>query len=244
LSEAGEEAVVFVERQGAVATIWINRPDVLNAISLEVKAAIVAAIEAADQDKDVGAIILAGRGRVFSSGADRKLLAKLEHAGRTERVEAFEQGAKLTHAMLNTETPIIAVLEGYAVGGGVSLALAADIILAAEKTIFFIPEVGLGIPFLWGSTPMLAASLGMHRARNLVLTCDRFSVEDAERWGLVRSIHPKEKLFDEAFKLAEHLAEMPRQAMARQKQMNTRLVLRYMEWLKDEIYLAFDDRSD
>ena len=71
MSEAGEEAVVFVERQGAVATIWINRPDVLNAISLEVKAGIVAAIEAADQDKDVGAIILAGRGRVFSSGADR-----------------------------------------------------------------------------------------------------------------------------------------------------------------------------
>jgi enoyl-CoA hydratase/carnithine racemase len=241
LSEAGEDAVVTVERQGAIVTIWINRPEVLNAISPEVKAALVAAIEVADHNEDVAAIILAGRGRAFSTGADRKLLAKLEHGGRAERVEYFEQGAKLTRAMLHAKTPIIAAVQGYAVGGGVSLMLAADIVLAAEETVFFIPEVELGLPYLWGSTPMLAASLGMHRARNLVMTCDRFSVEDAELWGLVRSIHPQEQLLQEAEKVAKHIAAMPRQAIAAQKKIHTRLIMRYMSWLEDEIDLAFGD---
>ena len=240
MSEAADNAVVTVERQGAVATLWLNRPDVLNALSLDVNSALIAALEKANQDETVGAMVLAGRGRAFSAGADRKLLAQLEHAGRAQRVAALELGARVTHAMLHAETPIIAAVQGYAVGGGLSLALAADIVLAAEGTVFFIPEVELGVPYLWGSTPMLAASLGMHRARNLMLSCDRFSAEDAAQWGLVRAVVPADRLIEEANNLAARLAAMPRHAMASQQRLNSRLALRYMAWLEDEISLALD----
>ncbi len=241
MSEAVENAVVTSERRGAVAIIWLNRPEVLNAISLGVKAALVAAIEEADQDERVGAIVLAGRGRAFSAGADRKLLAELEIAGPEQRAESLELGARVMRAMLHAETPIIAAVQGYAVGGGVSLALAADIVLAAEGTVFFIPEVELGVPYLWGSTAMLAASLGMHRARNLVLTGDRFSAEDAEQWGLVRTVVPAAQLMQEAEIIAARLAAMPRHGMAAQKRLNNRLALCYMAWLEDEISLTLDE---
>ncbi|MDP6588751.1 MAG: enoyl-CoA hydratase/isomerase family protein [Rhodospirillales bacterium] len=240
MGEASDNAVVTVERRGAVAIIWLNRPDVLNAISMAVKKALVTAIEELDRDADVRAIVLAGRGRAFSAGADRKLLAQLENAGRAERAESIEHGTRVTHAMLHAETPIIAAVQGYAVGGGVSLALAADIVLAAEGTVFFIPEVELGLPYLWGSTAMLAASLGMHRARDLVFTCDRFSAEDGERWGLVRAVVPGARLMAEAEDIAARLAALPRHAVAAQKRLNNRLALRYMAWLEDEISLAFD----
>ena len=87
----------------------------------------------------------------------------------------------VTETMLRSETPIGAAVQGYAVGGGLSLALAADIVLAAKDTVFYIPEVELGLPYMWGSTAMLAATMGMHRARDLTLTCERFGAEDAER---------------------------------------------------------------
>ena len=89
MSEAADNAVVTVERQGAVATLWLNRPDVLNALSLDVNSALIAALEEADQDETVGAMVLAGRGRAFSAGADRKLLAQLEHAERAQRIAAL-----------------------------------------------------------------------------------------------------------------------------------------------------------
>ena len=243
MNDASENAVVTVERQDAIATVWLNRPDVLNAFSLAVNSTLIAAFKEAYQDKTIGAIVLAGRGRAFSAGADRKLLAELEHAGRARRVEALELGAQVTQTMLHAETPIIAAVQGYAVGGGLSLVLAADIVLAAEGTIFFIPEVELGVTYLWGSTPMLAASLGMHRARNLVLSCDRFSAEDAEQWGLVRAIVPEARLMPEAEKIAARIAAMPRHAVAAQKRLNNRLALRYMAWLEDEISLSLDGKA-
>ena len=240
MSETAQDVVVRSEQRGEIAIVWLDRPDVLNAISLTLKSELITAIEAADRDADVGAIVLAGKGRAFSAVADRKLLAEIENAGRHERIQSLELGAAVTHAMLHAETPIVAAVQGYAVGGGVSLALAADIVLAAEGTVFFIPEVELGLPYLWGSTPMLAASLGMHRARNLVLSCDRFSAEDAERWGLVRAVLPAGELMAETEKLARRLAAMPRHAMAAQKRLNNRLALRYMVWLEDEISLFLD----
>ena len=85
---------------------------------------------------------------------------------------------------------------------------------------------------------MLAASLGMHQARNLVLSCDRFGAEDAATSGDIRAVVPTDRLMEEAEKFAQRLAAMPRHAMAAQKRLNNRLALRYMAWLEDEISLA------
>lgn len=238
-----ETNVITIERKGDIAILWLDRPEVLNAISHSVKKGIVASVEVLDSDADVRAIILAGRGRAFCAGADRKLLAELETAPRAARIKTLELGARATDAILRSETPIVAAVQGYAVGGGISLALACDIVLAAENSVFFIPEVELGLPYMWGSTPMLAASIGTHRACYLTLTGEHFSAKDAERWGLVRAVVPETELMAEAEKIARRLSTMPRKALAAQMRLNNRLALRYREWLEDEIALFLDDEG-
>ncbi len=240
MSETIESNVVTIEQKGDVAILWLDRPEVLNAISLDVKRALADSITALDGNNDIRSIVLAGRGRAFCAGADRKLLAQLGTSPRAARIETLKLGAKVTEVMLRCETPIVAAVQGYAVGGGISLALAADIVLAAKDTVFFIPEVELGLPYMWGSTAMLAATMGMHRARDLTLTCERFGAEDAERWGLVRAIIPEADLIAEAEKTARRLAAMPRQSLTAQMRLNNRLALRYREWLEDEITLFLD----
>jgi len=240
VSETIESDVVSIEQKGDVAFLWLDRPEVLNAISLDMKKALADSITALDRNNDIRSIVLAGRGRAFCAGADRKLLAQLKTSPRAARFETLKLGAKVTEVMLRCETPIVAAVQGYAVGGGISLALAADIVLAAKDTVFFIPEVELGLPYMWGSTAMLAATMGMHRARDLTLTCERFGAEDAERWGLVRTIIPEADLIAEAEKTARRLAAMPRQSLTAQMRLNNRLALRYREWLEDEITLFLD----
>jgi len=240
MTKDADERSVVIEGRGSVSILWLNRPAVLNAISLDLKAELIAAIEELSNDSAVGAAVLAGRGRAFSSGADRSLLAELQDAPPADRAASYALGARVAQAMLEARMPIIAAVQGYAVGGGLSLVLAADIAIAAEGTVFFIPEVELGVPYLWGSTPMLAATLGLHRARNLVLGCDRFGAEDAERWGLVRAVVPGPRLIDEALALADRIAAMPRHAVAKQKRLNSRLLRRYMAWSEDEIALALE----
>ena len=240
MSETIESDVVSIEQKGDVAFLWLDRPEVLNAISLDMKKALADSITALDRNNDIRSIVLAGRGRAFCAGADRKLLAQLKTSPRAARIETLKLGAKVTEVMLRCETPIVAAVQGYAVGGGISLALAADIVLAAKDTVFFIPEVELGLPYMWGSTAMLAATMGMHRARDLTLTCERFGAEDAERWGLVRAVIPEADLIAEAEKTARRLAEMPQQSLTAQMRLNNRLALRYREWLEDEITLFLD----
>ena len=141
MSETIESNVVTIEQKGDVAILWLDRPEVLNAISLDVKRALADSITALDGNNDIRSIVLAGRGRAFCAGADRKLLAQLGTSPRAARIETLKLGAKVTEVMLRCETPIVAAVQGYAVGGGISLALAADIVLAAKDTVFFIPEV-------------------------------------------------------------------------------------------------------
>ena len=243
MSKTSKADVVTIEQKGDIAILWLNRPEVLNAISHALKKELADSITALDRNDDIRSVVLAGRGRAFCAGADRNLLTQLETASHTAQKEILELGAKVTEAMLRSETPIVAAVQGYAVGGGLSLALAADIVLAAEDATFFIPEVELGLPYMWGSTPMLAATVGMHRARDLTLTCERFGAEDAERWGLVRAVVPEADLIAEAEKIARHLAAMPQHSLTAQMRLNNRLALCYREWLEDEIALFLDGKN-
>lgn len=235
--DAGERSVT-VERRGAVAILWLDRPAVLNAISLDLKAALIDALEELAGADAVGAAVLAGRGRAFSSGADLRLVAALREAPPDERAAAYALGTRLVRALLDAPVPIVAAVQGYAVGGGLSLVLAADMAIAAEGTVFFIPEVELGVPYLWGSTPLLAAAVGLQRARSLTLGCDRFDAAAAERWGIVRAVVPAPRLLDEALALAGRVAAMPRDAVAKQRRLNARLLRRTLAGTEDEIDLA------
>lgn len=240
MTEDADERPVTIERRGAVVILWLDRPAVLNAISLGLKTALIEAIKELDADDAVGAAVIAGRGRAFSSGADLGLVAALREAPPDERAAAYALGARLVRTMLDAPVPIVAAVQGYAVGGGLSLVLAADMAIAAEGTVFFIPEVELGVPYLWGSTPLLAATVGLQRARSLTLGCDRFDAATAERWGIVRAVVPAPRLLDEALALAARVATMPRDAVARQKRLNGRLLRRTLAGTEDEIALALE----
>mgnify|MGYP000566114526 CR=1 FL=1 len=225
-----------VTRNGQILEVTLDRPKA-NAIDAATSTAMGQVFSDFRDDNDLRVAILTGGGdRFFSAGWDLKAAAEGESYDSDYGVGGFGG----INELFDLNKPVIVAMNGHAIGGGFELALAADIALAAEGTVFIIPEVELGVPYLWGSTAMLAASLGMHRARNLVLGCDRFSAEDAERWGLVRAVLPAGELMPEAEKLARRLAAMPRHAMAAQKRLNNRLALRYMAWLEDEISLFLD----
>ena len=114
MSEAAEDTTVTIERKGEIAILWLDRPDVLNAISHEVKKGIAASVEALDRDDEVRAIILAGRGRAFCAGADRKLLAELEGAGRAARIETLELGAHLSGSRANGLHAMVQRIQAFA----------------------------------------------------------------------------------------------------------------------------------
>jgi enoyl-CoA hydratase/carnithine racemase len=117
------------------------------------------------------------------------------------------------------------------------MALAADICLAAEGTQFFIPELALGMPYLWQSTPLLFASVGIHRARALIATGDRLKAEEAARIGLVYKVVAAEGLFEEARDLAARLATTPRPALEAQKRLTMRALERFIADAEEEFVL-------
>jgi enoyl-CoA hydratase/carnithine racemase len=186
-----------VERNGAVARVWLNRPErrnALNALALEEIALVFAELQCAFE---VQVIVLAGRGLSFCAGADRKdppaRLPRSTGAGPRERRYAALMGRRALEAIERVDAITIARLHGHAIGGGAVLALGCDLRIAATDTIFSIPEVDLGIPLTWGAAPRLAREVGAARAKELILLCDRFDGEAAARYGLVnRAVPPHE----------------------------------------------------
>lgn len=190
-----------IERDGAIARVWLNRPDKLNAINTTVLQEIAACCDELQQDQDVSVVIWGGRGRAFSAGADLKAppgttLASQQDSPRARR-HAGQVGRRAVQAIERLEATTISRVQGWAVGGGLVLALACDLRIAAESAMFWIPEVDLGIPLMWGAVPRLIACAGPTKARELILMCDKFTAAEAERWGLINRVVPDAAL-DEA----------------------------------------------
>jgi len=190
---------------GHVATITLNRPEKLNALDpamLEQLAAIAGALESRD---DLRAVLLTGSGeRAFSVGADINAwsaLAPLDMWRRWNR-----EGHRVFDRLARLRQPLIAALNGYAFGGGLELALAADIRLAAAEAEFAMPEVKLGTVPGWGGTQRLARLIGEARAKQLIFSGARIDAARAERWGLVNELVPRAELLGRARELAESIA--------------------------------------
>lgn len=240
---------LIVERRGAVAELWLNRPNVLNALSGSLQEQMISAFAELDADSEIGVVILAGQGRAFTAGSDRKEIAKLPDSPPQQVLESFARGERLVRTILDSRLTVIMAAHGYCVGGGVSIALASDICLAAEATQFFIPELDLDMAYLWQSTPLLAASVGISRARALITIGDRFDAEQAHRMGLVHSVSSPERLFDDARELATRLTEKPRTALEAQKRLARRAIDRFLADAEEEFALLVaasdgDGRAD
>jgi enoyl-CoA hydratase/carnithine racemase len=202
-----------LEIDGPIARLWLDRPAKRNALNPTALEEIAAACEELQRRFDVPVVILGGRGASFCAGADRTdppaRMAKGSGANARERRWVSQIGRRAIEAIERLEAITIARLHGHVIGGGVLLALACDLRLAAAGTLFHIPEVDLGIPLTWGGAPRLARAVGAARAKELILLCDRFDAATAERYGLLNRVVAPEQLDAAVDDWAARLAAKP-----------------------------------
>ena len=195
---------ILVERDGAVATITINRPKVLNALSMATLDELRRAILALKYDDGVRAIILTGAGdKSFIAGADINELSEQTPVGGREHAL---RGPHVLDLVEHMGKPVIAAINGYALGGGCELAMACTIRIAADTAKLGQPEINLGIIPGYGGTQRLSRLIGRGRALELMLTGDQLTAAEAHRLGLVNRVVTGANLMGEARKLAHALA--------------------------------------
>ena len=196
------EMILFEER-GQVGIITINRPKVLNALCSQVLDELNEVLDSIDTNK-LRALILTGAGeKSFVAGADIAEMNTLSQA------EAFDFSKKGNDVFLKLEAfplPVIAAVNGFALGGGCELSMACDIRICSENALFGQPEVGLGITPGFGGTQRLARIVGTGMAKELIFSARNIKAPEAQRIGLVNAVYPPEELMDQALKLAEKIA--------------------------------------
>ena len=191
------------EVRGNTAIITINRPEALNALNLDVLAEIEQSVAKAEKDKDVYVVIITGAGRAFVAGAD---IAQMKDLTPDEARAFGEYGNKVFLSVESLSKPVIAAVNGFALGGGCELCMACDIRIAGEKAKFGQPEVGLGITPGFGGTQRLPRIVGLSKAKELIFTAQTINAAEALQIGLVSKVVPGEELMDAALELAGKIA--------------------------------------
>jgi len=192
---------VTMEEKDSVATITINRPKAMNALNIDVLKDLWKAVKEIEKQEQINGVIITGAGdKAFVAGAD---IAQMKDMGVMEAREFAAIGQSVFMRIENLPRPVIAAVNGYALGGGLELAMCCDIILAAEKAMFGQPEVKLGIIPGFGGTQRLTRRVGINIAKELIFTGKYISAQEALEIGLVNAVHPKKSLMEEANKLME-----------------------------------------
>ena len=190
---------VNVERQGHVGILTIDRQEALNALNSQVLTDLDAAIDQVAADDEVYVVILTGAGRSFVAGAD---IGEMRGLSSSEGKRFGVHGGSVFLKLENMPKPVIAAVNGFALGGGNELCMACDIRLASEKAKFGQPEVGLGITPGFAGTQRLPRIVGISKAMELILTAKTISAAEAKAIGLVSEVYPPEELMDKAMELA------------------------------------------
>jgi enoyl-CoA hydratase len=196
------EPSILVERQGRVGLITLNRPQQLNALNDALMDALGAALLAFDADADIGAIVLTGSARAFAAGADLADIAD----------QSFMEASQSGFITRNWETirqvrkPVLAAVAGFAMGGGCELALACDILVAAESAKFALPEVKLAMLPGAGGTQRLPRAIGKAKAMDMCLSARVLDAQEADRYGLVSRVVPDAELMPSTLALAARIA--------------------------------------
>ena len=196
---------VAITRQGATTTIRLNRPQVLNAINQAMWEELLTAFRHLGEDEDTSVCIVTGAGRSFCSGADLKETAwhgeTLEQSRR--RIDTHHQ--ELARAILSLPMPVIAAINGYALGGGAEIALACDIRIAADDAWLGFPEAAVGRSITGGASLRLTRAVGLSRAKRLLFTCENIDAGTAQTIGLVDQVVDAPALLEAATALAERI---------------------------------------
>jgi enoyl-CoA hydratase len=198
-----ELANVVVERENAIGIISMNRPSALNALNSETLSDLKTAVKAMGEDPEVSVIIITGTGeKAFVAGADIK---EMQDMTPLEARTFMHFGQRVFSDIDNSPKPVIAAVNGYALGGGCELALSCDIILASESAKFGLPEVTLGIHPGFGGTQRLPRLVGAAKAKEMIFTGEMIDATEAKAIGLVNKVVPPDKLMDEAKDLANKI---------------------------------------
>ena len=196
------ETIIY-EKEGAVGHVSLDRPSVLNAYSVQMRDDFSQALEAVAEDPEVRSLLITGQGRGFCAGADLTEFGTSPSQVIARRVR-WERD--VWGQLINLDKPIIAAIHGYCIGSGLEIALLSDLRIAAEDTVFAMPEVKLGMIPAAGGTQTLPRNSGPSHAVDLLLTGRRFDAREALAMGLVTRLCPPENLLEDAWHLAASLA--------------------------------------
>src|SRR5665647_150413 len=206
---------VILEKEDYLAILTINRPSALNALNKETLFEISAAIEDVKEDSAIKVLIITGSGnKAFVAGAD---IAYMQSFTVQEGRAFAEFGQGVFRSIELMEKPVIAAVNGFALGGGCELAMACDIRLASENAMFGQPEVGLGVMPGFGGTQRMPRLIGEGRAKELTYTAGTIKADEAYRIGLVNHIYPAVELMDQAKKMAQKIARQAANAVGYSK---------------------------
>jgi enoyl-CoA hydratase len=204
----GAFETIIVSSKGKVGLITLNRPQALNALNTLLISELNRALDAFEIGPAIGCIVITGNEKAFAAGVDIKEMHKKSF------VEAYGGDFLAPFDRINQcRKPIIAAVAGYALGGGCELAMACDIILAADNAVFGQPEINLGIMPGAGGTQRLTRAVGKAKAMELCLTGRHMHADEAERSGLASRIVPAAELMDEAMKVADKIANLSQHAV-------------------------------
>ncbi|MCR5809050.1 MAG: enoyl-CoA hydratase/isomerase family protein [Clostridiales bacterium] len=195
--------MIKLEKQDHIAVMTISRPEALNALNSAELEGLKEAAEKVREDEEIRVLIITGEGKSFVAGAD---IAEMKDLDAEKGREFGLKGQAALSAVEALPIPVIAAVNGFALGGGCELALCADIRLASEKAKFGQPETGLGITPGFGGTQRLPRVIGLPKALELIYTARIIRADEAERIGLVDRVLPPEELMPEAIKLASQIA--------------------------------------
>ncbi|MFN4353338.1 enoyl-CoA hydratase [Parvibaculum sp.] len=194
------EPVIHVEKSGAVATVTLNRPTAMNALSRELRTAIAEMFEALEADKDIRVAILTGAGKAFCAGLDLK-----ELGSDTGGINATIGDKDPVTSIGQFSGPVIGAINGVAITGGFELAIACDVLICSENARFADTHARVGILPGWGLSQKLSRAIGIYRAKELSLTGNFLSAQQAADWGLVNRVVPADELLPTARKLADDM---------------------------------------
>lgn len=193
---------LLFKKEENVGILSINRPNALNALNSHVLDELDQAMDILEDDEEIHIIIITGEGRAFVAGAD---IGEMKDMDMFAARKFAEKGLTLFRKIELMEKPIIAAVNGFALGGGCELSMCCDIRIASEKAKFGQPEVGLGIIPGFAGTQRLSRLVGMGRAKELIFTTDMIDAEEAYRIGLVNKIVSADELMDEALAMAKNI---------------------------------------
>lgn len=210
------ETILF-EVENGIATLTLNRPDVFNAFNEQQSFDVIDALKKVEKDKSIRVLIITGAGKAFCSGQDLKSIAGAKNRSLSESL--YKRYNPMIRAIRNLPVPVIAKVNGVAAGAGCSLALACDMVVAAEQANFIEVFINVGLVLDSGSSYFLPRLVGSARAFEMSTMGSKVSATQALQWGLINRAVPAEQLDEETLKIAQYYAQAPTKAIALMKKM-------------------------